>query len=72
MNAVKIVAIVLIVGGTLGLIYGGFNYTKETQAVKLGPIELSVKEQQSVPIPIWLSIGAVALGAGLLVFGKKD
>lgn len=71
MNAVKIVAIVLIAAGTLGLIYGGFNYTKETQAVKLGPIELSVKEQQSVPIPIWLSIGAVVVGTGMLVFGKK-
>ena len=30
MNAIKVVAFVLIIGGTLGLVYGGFTYTKET------------------------------------------
>jgi hypothetical protein len=41
-NAVKVVAIVLIVAGVLGLVYGGCSYTKETHEAKLGPIELSV------------------------------
>ena len=30
MNPLKIAAIVLIVAGVLGLVYGGFSYTKET------------------------------------------
>lgn len=73
MNSIKLVAIVLIVAGALGLAYGGFNYTKDTQAVKLGPIELSVKEQKSVDVPMWLSLGAIVGGAALLLFaGKKD
>ncbi|MGH8507388.1 MAG: hypothetical protein ACREVH_01515 [Gammaproteobacteria bacterium] len=38
MNTVKMVAILLMVAGTLGLVYGGFSYTKETQEAKLGPI----------------------------------
>jgi hypothetical protein len=33
-------AIVLIVAGALGLVYGGFTYTKETHEAKLEPIEL--------------------------------
>ncbi|MDR3391936.1 MAG: hypothetical protein P4L77_09395 [Sulfuriferula sp.] len=72
MNAVKLIAVALIVAGTLGLAYGSFNYTKETQALKLGSIELSFKEKQTVDIPLWASISAIAAGVGLLLFtGKK-
>ena len=53
MNPIKLVAILLIVGGALGLAYGGFSYTKDTTAVKLGPIELSVKEKETVNVPLW-------------------
>ena len=38
MNAVRIIGIVLIVAGVLGLVYGGFTYTKETHKAKLGPL----------------------------------
>ena len=71
MNAVKLVAVALIIAGVLGLLYGGFSYTKDTTAVKLGPIELSVKEKESVNIPVWAGIGAVVVGGLLLVFGSK-
>jgi uncharacterized membrane protein YidH (DUF202 family) len=71
MNAVKVVGIVLIVAGVLGLIYGSFSYTKDTTAVKLGPIELSVKEKQTVNIPVWAGVGAIVVGALLLVVGGK-
>ena len=52
MNAVKLVAILLIVAGVLGLMYGSFSYTKETHEAKVGPIELSVKDKQTVNIPV--------------------
>jgi len=71
MNPIKTVAIVLIVAGVLGLLYGGFSYTKETHDVKIGPIELSVKEKQDVNIPVWAGIGAIVVGGLLLVFGGK-
>ena len=71
MNATKFVAIILIVGGVLALIYGGFSYTRDTQQVKLGPIELSVKEKQTVNIPVWAGVGAIAIGGALLLFGGK-
>ena len=71
MNAVKIVALVLIAAGTLGLAFGGFNYTKDTQAAKFGPIEFSVKEQKTVDMPVWASIGAIVVGAGMLLVGSK-
>jgi hypothetical protein len=71
MNPVKIVGMILIAGGVLGLIYGSFSYTKDTTAVKLGPIELSVKEKQTVNIPVWAGAGAIVVGALLLVLGGK-
>jgi multidrug transporter EmrE-like cation transporter len=67
----KIVGIALIVAGVLGLIYGGFSFTKETHQVKLGPIELSVKEKQAVNVPVWAGVAAIAAGVGLLLFGGR-
>jgi len=71
MNATRLVAIALIVAGVLALLYGGFSYTKDTTAVKLGPIELSVKENKTVDVPIWLGVGAIVAGGLLLVLGGK-
>jgi len=71
MNAINVVAIVLMIGGILGLVYGSFNYTRETQEAKIGPIELSVKDTQTVYIPVWGSIAAIVAGGGLLLFASK-
>ena len=71
MNPTKLLGVVLIVGGVLGLLYGGFSFTRETHDVKLGPIELSVKEKQSVNVPVWAGVAAIAAGAALLLFGGK-
>ena len=71
MNPVKVIAIVLFVGGVLGLVYGGFSYTKDTTVVKLGPLELSAKEKQTVNVPMWAGVGAIVVGGLLLVLGGK-
>lgn len=71
MNSVKVVALVLIVAGILGLAYGGFSYTRQTHEVKLGPIEMSVQEKESVNVPVWAGVGAILIGGGLLFFGGR-
>lgn len=71
MNAAKVVAIVLIVAGALGLVYQQFSFTRETTQAKLGPLELTVKEKETVNIPLWVSLGAIGVGVVLLVAGKK-
>ena len=70
MNAVKIVAIVLIVAGTLGLVYGSFSFTTDTHDATLGPVKLSVKEKETINVPVWAGVGAIAIGGALLVFGS--
>jgi uncharacterized membrane protein YdcZ (DUF606 family) len=70
-NTLKMIGIALIVAGVLALAYGGFSYTKDTTAVKLGPVELSVKEKQTVNVPIWAGAAAVVAGGLLLVMGGR-
>lgn len=70
-NITRIVAILFIVGGALGLVYGSFSYTKDTTALKLGPIELKVEEKETVNVPVWAGIGAIVVGAVLLAVGGK-
>lgn len=71
MNPTKLIGIILIVAGGLGLAYGGFTYTKETTGVKLGPLELKVQEKETISVPLIVSAGAIALGVFLLVVGRK-
>ena len=71
MNATKLVAILLIAGGALGLLYGGFSYTKDTTVAKLGSVEISAQEQKSVDFPLWASVGAVVAGGLLLAWGGR-
>lgn len=71
MGPAKILAIVLIVAGILGLAYGTFTYTKETHTANVGPLTLSVKDKETVNIPLWASVGAIVAGVVLLVVGRN-
>jgi multidrug transporter EmrE-like cation transporter len=71
MNAIKLAGIVLIVAGVLGLVYGSFTYTKETHQTKIGPVELSLKDKETVNVPVWAGVGAIVFGGLLLFFGNN-
>jgi len=71
MNSMKLLAIGLIVAGVLGLAYGSFTYTKETHEADLGPISVTVKDKETVNIPVWAGVVAVVIGGGLLLLGTK-
>jgi hypothetical protein len=71
MNVLRLTGIVLIVIGLAGFFTGGFSFTKDTTTAKIGPLELTVQEKKAVNIPTWLSLGAVALGALVLVAGFR-
>ena len=71
MSTTKIIGILLIIAGALGLIYGGFTYTKDTHTAKLGPLSISVQEKETVMVPVIASVGALAIGLFLIVAGKN-
>lgn len=71
MNAIKAIGLALIVAGALGLAYGSFSYTKQSHDLKLGPIELSIKDKETVNVPLWAGVSAIVVGGLLLAFGRK-
>ena len=71
MNTLRFVALALIAAGALSLMYGSFSYTQEKTAVKLGPLELSVKEKKTFSVPVWVGVGAIVAGGLLLVVGGR-
>jgi len=72
MNAVKLVAVALIIAGGWGLAYGRFSYTKETQQAQLGPLQLTVSDQETINIPVWAGAAAIAAGLLMLLIPKKS
>ena len=72
MTPIKILSLLLILGGAAGLAYGSFSYTKETHETKIGPIELSVKDKETVDVPPWISLAALGGGVLLLLFDRKS
>lgn len=71
MGASKIIGIVLIVAGALGLGYGSFTYTKDTHTANIGPLKLSVKEQETINVPVWAGIAAIVAGGLVLLAGSR-
>ncbi|MHB8474656.1 MAG: hypothetical protein ACYDC8_17790 [Gammaproteobacteria bacterium] len=71
MNAIRMMAVILIVVGVMGLAYGGFTYTRKTHQAKIGPVDISVNDTQTVSIPIWAGIGAIVVGGLLLTVRRK-
>ena len=71
MNPMKMIGIVLLVVGALALIYGGFSYTRNSTALKVGPLEVQVKEKETVNVPLWAGIGAIVAGGLMLGMGGR-
>ena len=71
MSPVRILALVLIIAGVVALAAGSFSYTQDTTALKVGPMELNVKERKTIDVPVWAGIAAIVVGGVLFVLGGK-
>jgi hypothetical protein len=63
----RVVGIILIVLGLIGLVVGGISYTRRREAVEIGPVSVAVRERETIPIPPILGGVALLAGVGLLV-----
>ena len=71
MSMRQIIAVVLIAAGVAGLAYGSFSYTKETHEAKIGTLQFSIKEKETVNVPVWAGVGSIAIGVVLLLMRSK-
>jgi hypothetical protein len=71
MNGMKMLAMVLIVAGVLALLYGGFTYTKHSHDLHIGDLDMSVKSHETVNIPVWVGVGAIAAGAAMFFVRQR-
>jgi multidrug transporter EmrE-like cation transporter len=67
MSGTKILGIILLVAGILGLVYGHVEYTKETHEGQIGPFKFSIAEKETKAIPGWASLAVIVVGVVLLV-----
>ncbi len=70
MRGIRLVAVILIVGGILALVFGGFSFTKECHRARFGPFAFSFQEKERVNVPLWAGVGAIVVGTGLLLARK--
>ncbi len=68
----RMMAIVLLLAGVVGLVYGGFSYTRETHEAKVGPVEISISEKERVNVPMWAGVALVIAGGGLLLMQRRE
>jgi TRAP-type C4-dicarboxylate transport system permease small subunit len=71
MDAIKLIAVILIIAGILALVFGGFSFTKEKHEAHIGSLNLSVSEKEHVNIPFWAGVAGIVVGAGLLFMRPK-
>ena len=71
MRPTTIIGLLLIVGGLVALLMGGFSYTKSEKVLDVGPLEATVERKERVPVPPILGGIAMAAGVALLLVGNK-
>jgi LPXTG-motif cell wall-anchored protein len=72
MGGLRLLGIALIVLGVLGLVYGQFSYTRKSHEADLGALKLELKEKETVNVPTWAGVAAIAGGTVLLLARRKS
>jgi hypothetical protein len=72
MKAATVVGILLIILGIAGFVMGGVSFTHEKKDVDLGPLQVSHKQKDTLPISPILSTLALVGGVGLMIAGSKS
>ena len=67
----KILGILLLVIGIIGLTVGGIRYGYRDNVANIGPVHVNVQKHDTIWIPPVLGIVGIAAGAGLLLTGSR-
>jgi hypothetical protein len=71
MKSYTLIGIILIVLGTIGLIYGGITYTSKKDVVDFGSVKIKTESKEQIPLSPILGGTAVVVGVVLLIVGQR-
>jgi len=71
MKPMVILGVLLIALGVAGLVIANVTFTEKKVIVDAGPLKVTADQERSFPIPTIAGIIAVAVGAGLLFYGRS-
>ena len=62
---------ILLVLGILGFTLGGMTISRPREIGRMGPLRVTVQENRTRLVPLWLSGALLLLGAGLVVTSRR-
>ena len=68
---IRILGVLLILLGLVGVLAGGIQYDKKRTDVDLGPVDFEVHERKTIPVPPIAGAAAIVAGAALLFVGGR-
>lgn len=71
MKGITLIGVLLIVLGLAGLVWPVITYTDTETLVDIGPVEVTSRKQERIPIPPIAGGAAVVAGVVLVAMGKK-
>lgn len=71
MKPIAVLGVLLIALGVAGLLIANISFTEKTVVVDAGPLKITADQERTIPIPSIAGIIAVAVGAGLLFYGRN-
>jgi hypothetical protein len=72
MKAATVIGILLVLLGIVGFAVGGVSFTHEKKVVDMGPVQLSHKVTNTIPISPILSAVSLVAGVGLVIVGARS
>jgi hypothetical protein len=63
----RILGVVLLVLGILGILHGGFSYPRERAGARIGPVQVHVTEKEHVNVPLWAGVLVSVAGVALIL-----
>ena len=67
----KLVGIILIVIGIVGLAYGGITWTRQDPVMDVGPVHVTHDKTTSLPLPPIAGGPALAAGVAVLMSARR-
>lgn len=71
MRIATILGIILIIVGTAGLIWGGFEFPRNREVAEVGPVEVQAETTEDITVPWWLAGAFLGGGIVLVVAGSR-